>query len=317
MRNVLIVILMLIIVTGASYGVWYQIDNHNKENKRTEIEEKKEENIAEKVKFDYNKTTDEWLQSFPEISVQYNALNITNKALGIGQDSYNILYKNQITKDSDLSVELKTYLAFQSLNQINTDERYNYFSKANIPSYELCSNKSMLSESDVAVDNHTEENYKINNCGMPPVGVTLYDSNKILDRQKDLFGANETLANLVNKSVTSCPINYIKNDDINKKLKVYYSFGCGGTIGSHYENRIVAIEKEEKRIYVFEKVYYTTETGIYSEPNGELVASREDETTLGESFYNTYKDKLNTYKYTFKYDKENNNYFFYSIELVK
>lgn len=45
MKNVLIVLLMLAVVAGASYGVWYQIDNHNKEKETTETKEKKDDII--------------------------------------------------------------------------------------------------------------------------------------------------------------------------------------------------------------------------------------------------------------------------------
>jgi len=37
---------------------------------------------------------------------------------------------------------------------------------------------------------------------------------------------------------------------------------------------------------------------------------------IEEKMYEKYKDKLNSYKYTFKYDKNLDNYYFYSINKV-
>lgn len=112
----------------------------------------------------------------------------------------------------------------------------------------------------------------------------------------------------------------------------YYSVkpnsgGCGGA-GYFYPEYTTKVETEDDDIYIYQKIAFQGPDGVYK-----TVVKNDSSEHQGDNFkyvdkiatYETpddfnienYLDKVNEYKYTFTYDKNNNVYIFKSIELVK
>ncbi|MDO5003068.1 MAG: hypothetical protein Q4E39_02435 [bacterium] len=103
----------------------------------------------------------------------------------------------------------------------------------------------------------------------------------------------------------------------NKSYTLEVNTGCGGTSTLTMKRKIVKAEKKDNNLYVNVAVALTDGNKIYKGYDGEKATDE-----LADYTYQTFdieKDyaKLNQYKYTFDYDKDNNNYYLESIELVK
>ena len=76
--------------------------------------------------------------------------------------------------------------------------------------------------------------------------------------------------------------------------------------------------KDEDNITIYERVAFIKDDGVYKKIDGSNNLSEKLDDVKPDDFnISENNDKLNRYKYTFKYDKETDNYIFESIELVK
>ncbi len=113
----------------------------------------------------------------------------------------------------------------------------------------------------------------------------------------------------------------------NSKTKTYSAnYGCGSMLTPHYDGLIIEAKKYDERLEIEQKVMLTTYDIIDDDTfkvnisnlneiiDSITLKSDEDEPET-KDLLNKYKSKLNTYKYTF--NKNGDNYYFYSVERVK
>ncbi len=137
-----------------------------------------------------------------------------------------------------------------------------------------------------------------------------------------LFGNNDY--ELSTKVEASCRTYTL--DATGQNYSVTNNGGCGGTYQETYDEDIVSAAKYSDRIEVVTRVVFRTshisDDGISdcSEYYSDFDYSNEnklyEECDTNEFKVDNYSDKLNNYKYTFKLDKENSNYYLYSFEKI-
>lgn len=134
--------------------------------------------------------------------------------------------------------------------------------------------------------------------------------------RENLFGKNYEIIIPTDKEVGSCPV---FNYDVASKTYKKSSEECSLTsdISIKYVT-VSATIKEKDNISIYERVAFVNDEGVYKKIDGSNNLSEKLEDVDSKDFnIKENNDKLNRYKYTFKYDKETDNYIFESIELVK
>ena len=134
--------------------------------------------------------------------------------------------------------------------------------------------------------------------------------------RENLFGKNYEIIIPTDKEVGSCPrFNY----DVATKTYTKSTEQCSLTSDIKIEYVIVsATMKDEDNITIYERVAFIKDDGVYKKIDGSNNLSEKLDDVKPDDFnISENNDKLNRYKYTFKYDKETDNYIFESIELVK
>jgi hypothetical protein len=213
----------------------------------------------------------------------FNATN--NTVIPHSNESYGYFYKKDSYTVDEISNQVKLYLAIYSLKNDSWD---------NVDITE----KIELNEADVEL------------------------------AFKKLFGSTATYQN---ESLTGdgCAYNGFKYDENQKKYS-QNGLGCGGIYLSKYITKVISAKKYNYRLEITEKVAYVSDgqdvCDFYVYKTMEDAASNDNK--LGNYVINdynnyeadlisNYSDQLYSYKYTFKYDSENDNYYFYSVEKVK
>lgn len=141
-----------------------------------------------------------------------------------------------------------------------------------------------------------------------------FTEDELNDSLTDLFGKDKFKA--VEKEIEFA--NDCSTYKYNNKLyTLEVNTGCGGISTLTMKRKIVKAEKTDNNLYVNVAVALTDGNKIYKGYDGEKATDE-----LADYTYQTFdieKDyaKLNQYKYTFDFDKNNNNYYLESIELVK
>ena len=114
--------------------------------------------------------------------------------------------------------------------------------------------------------------------------------------------------------------NYVDYDSVNSNYKYARCHGFGGTRIPVFVHKVTSALKYSDRLEIIEKIYFSQ-----WDENQELIYKNSSIDKLGtlignsyktsEENFNVYGNKLDSYKYTFKY--ENGNYYLSTIELVK
>lgn len=134
--------------------------------------------------------------------------------------------------------------------------------------------------------------------------------------RENLFGKNYEIIIPTDKEVGSCPV---FNYDVANKIYNKSNEQCSLTNDIKIDYVTVsATMKEEDNVTVYERVAFIKNDGVYKKIDGSNNLSEKlDDVNPDDFNINENNDKLNRYKYTFKYDKDTKNYVFESIELVK
>lgn len=134
--------------------------------------------------------------------------------------------------------------------------------------------------------------------------------------RENLFGKNYEIIIPTDKEVGSCPV---FNYDVANKIYNKSNEQCSLTNDIKIDYVTVsATMKEEDNVTVYERVAFIKNDGVYKKIDGSNNLSEKLNDVNPDDFnINENNDKLNRYKYTFKYDKDTKNYVFESIELVK
>lgn len=150
-----------------------------------------------------------------------------------------------------------------------------------------------------------------------------FSSDEFKDAVELLFGNQLTLEDKSIFNGKTC-VN-IQYDSSSK----YYSEGetaCGGTALPTLERKIIKAVKKEDIIEVNVAVAIFSGDPTVNKVFKTYTENNDDQNNLGEVVEGATKDtfdidkdytKLNQYKYTFNYDKDNNNYYLTTIELIK
>lgn len=150
-----------------------------------------------------------------------------------------------------------------------------------------------------------------------------FSSDEFKDAVTLLFGNQLTLEDKSISNGKSC-VN-IQYDSSTK----YYSEGetaCGGAALPTLERKIIKAVKKQDTIEVNVAVAILSGDPAVNKVFKTYNESNDDQNNLGEVVEGATKDtfdidkdytKLNQYKYTFNYDKDNNNYYLTTIELIK
>ncbi len=159
------------------------------------------------------------------------------------------------------------------------------------------------------------DNEYVQKLGVANIRNNFYfTEDELNDSLNDLFGKDKFKAVEKEIEFTNDCSTYKYN---NKSYTLEVNTGCGGTSTLTMQRKIVKAEKTDNNLYVNVAVVLTDGNKIYKGYDGEKATDE-----LTDYTYQTFdieKDyaKLNQYKYTFDYDKDNNNYYLESIELIK
>ena len=134
--------------------------------------------------------------------------------------------------------------------------------------------------------------------------------------RENLFGKNYEIIIPTDKEVGSCPrFNY----DVATKTYTKSTEQCSLTSDIKIEYVTVsATMKDEDNITIYERVAFINDDGVYKKIDGSNNLSEKLDDVKPDDFnISENNDKLNRYKYIFKYDKDTKNYVFERVELVK
>lgn len=331
MKNKKILIIILIVVSvlfllSSGIFIYYNFfDKEQEDNKIKENTNNNGENIIEDRK-QLSVENKSLLNEYPEIDDIYGVLHQKNWFFPDSKLITSEYYMRDMTKNTDLNnvlkVALVTYYEYDrdKIEEVSQLESTPYYSE-NIWNFDEC----------VLNDNHNESVYKLG-CG-----ESLYIVFNIEKNQMDLivnkyFGKDNLYEDTsINMGPCAVELRYNSNLGI---YKLYSGSSCGGN-GSliyGYYSKIINIEKNDKDIYLYEKVLYTninttdniSIVNIYDIDDGTLVGNEsynsdfsiEEADKITYEYFKKYDEKLREYKYTFKQDEEGD-YYFYSIEMIK
>lgn len=266
MKNFLIVLCMVLVIGGTGYSIYYQVENHNKENETTNNENtdnKKDNEVGENV--DINSDI---------VTTLMNKFAVLNDTFVAGSYS-GYLYKKDNYTVNDIDNNVKLMLAGnQVFSNHVPDDTYL------VPEPFTVSNKEMQSEIEKIFGSNIE----------------YVDSNITLNCKSEL------------------------TYDTNSQTYIFNNVGgCGGVGIPIIKTKTVSATKYSDKLEIVEKMAYID----YTEGSNGLIANVHknvnDTSVIGtlsdnEDIFTLYGDKLDSYKYSFKY--ENGNYYFESIEKI-
>lgn len=255
MKKFSIILCILLVMSVCGFCIYYQIENHDKNNVKNPETQKIEEKI------DTNSDI---------VTISMNKFSILNDTFVAG-NMFGYLYrKNNYTVDNiDNDVKL----------MLGTEQLY-----------------------------LKDDNFKYGN--FPVVKTKSEMQNEI----QKIFGNDVTYSdsniNLNCKTLGTY-------DNTNQTYTFTESDGCGGTLTPYIETKIIEAIKYDDKLEIIEKMAYVD----YTEKDNELITNvhknENDLNVIGnlkenDDIFTLYNDKLDSYKYTFKY--KNGNYYFESIK---
>jgi hypothetical protein len=234
---------------------------------------------------------------------------------------------NETDNSQDAAIELSTsdelvtslMDRIHSLNNIWVgDELYGYFYKKDSYTVDEISNQVKLY---LSIYSFTEQ---INEANSEDEYFQLNEED-VEKAFKQFFGPTATYQNESLTAPADCK--FVFNYDDIKKLYTQDIIYCGGVYFDKVSTKLISAKKYTDRIEITEKM-----ANIVSRfDDGELILevhntmssdsssklfeyANDDASDVSDKFES---DQLYSYKYTFKYDSENDNYYFYSVEKVK
>lgn len=283
----------------------------------TEKEENEEEEFLEAKK---KKKSKKYKKRNPFITF---LLVVICLALGAGAsyyyfEVYNKTENNEISK-TDVNKNSNKEIKEEQIEEIEPTstfakrliERYDgsFTSSSDLGNYQALYAKDKITPNDF------DANY-IQILGIANVRAPFYFAKEELDTSlNELFGENKFKASEKDITFGDCK-EYKYNSG-------YYSYKqadeCGGTSSMSMKRKIVKAEKNNNKLYINVAIEITSDGNVYKAYD---ITNNKGVDQLVDYTYETFdieKDyaKLNQYKYTFDFDKNNNNYYLESIELVK
>lgn len=278
-KNFVIGILIVLLLCSVGLIVYLYIDKSNSVVNDENVEQKEEvvENKIEEL--DVN---DELVQNL------YKKIDVFTT--NMYKDYFGYIFKDRLIY-SDIPNDVKLYVAMQNLlNSMNED--YSELENAGINEYYI-------------------------------------DSLMIEKNVRDVFGnvdfEHESFGGMCSTAKNMKGYTYDKN-----KLRYYVNFNCGCSFSCPFiKTKLIKSIKNNNDIELYQLMFYRengTENNepydyIYKNIDSEKVDSIKLEFDPDRGFaldydkiFEQYKDKLDTYKYTFKYNEEDNKYYFYSVE---
>lgn len=155
-----------------------------------------------------------------------------------------------------------------------------------------------------------KEGYRVTSSFTDKISISDLEQARL-----NLFGKDYEIIIPTDKEVGSCPV---FNYDVATKTYKKSNEECNITsdISIKYVT-VSATIKEKDNISIYERVAFVNDDGVYKKIDGSNNLSEKLDVAVKEFNIKENNDQLNRYKYTFKYDKETDNYVFESIELVK
>ena len=234
---------------------------------------------------------------------------------------YDHIYKKSDNKKEDNKVINKDDCKKEDVKELNIDS---YLVKKLMTGIHF--KDGSISEKTLYLENKTnakdlDSNYLDNLLLKEGYRVTNSFTDKISIKdlelaRENLFGKNYEIIIPTDKEVGSCPI---FNYDVATKTYTKSKDDCSLTsdISIKYVT-VSATKKEEDNITIYERVAFIKDDGVYKKIDGSNNLTEKLDGINPKDFnISDNNDKLNRYKYTFKYDKDTKNYVFESIELEK
>lgn len=270
-----VVVLLILLIISVIVGTYLILNKDNKNNSDNNVQDNSE-------KQDNNTNSDEPLELTVEDLSLANSLidnfNILKSHFGI-INSFGKIYKNGVTLSSDIDNDLILNLGL-----------YKYVR-----------------------NNDPFEN--LSYVGNDSVVISAENINESII---SIFGNNIHYENA--DIVPSCMIQASGKYDSSSDTYIFTkSKGCGGALVPSLQSKIVDVKKYNDYLEITEKIYYimydVVDSNrymlIYDNPTDKnlIVRLPEQDSSV---IFDTYLDKLDSYKYTFK--KENANYYFEKLE---
>lgn len=260
MKKLLIVLIIILVVGVAGYGIYYQLQN-NKTNTEVKNNEEKKEGETLETNSDV-------------VKLSMNKLSILNDSL-VASEFMGYLYMNDSYTVDSIDNEVKLLLATEQLYSKNNKFKSNTF----------------------------------------PITITKSEMQAEI---QDIFGPNVTYTD--SNITLNC-----KTVGVYDASTQTYSFtepdGCGGVFIPEIDTKIISATKYDDKLEIVEKMAYLDykedSTGNFVQNVHKNVSDKNVIGTLSENntdVFSLYSDKLDSYKYTFKY--KNGNYYFDSIKKV-
>lgn len=155
-----------------------------------------------------------------------------------------------------------------------------------------------------------KEGYRVTNSFTDKISISDLEK-----ARENLFGKNYEIIIPTDKEVGTCPV---FNYDVATKTYKKSNEECSLT--SDIKIKYITVSatiKEKDNISIYERVAFIKDDEVYKKIDGSNNLSEKIDVDAEKFNIKENNDELNRYKYTFKYDKETNNYIFESVELVK
>lgn len=155
-----------------------------------------------------------------------------------------------------------------------------------------------------------KEGYRVTNSFTDKISISDLEK-----ARENLFGKNYEIIIPTDKEVGTCPV---FNYDVATKTYKKSNEECSLT--SDIKIKYITVSatiKEKDNISIYERVAFIKDDGVYKKIDGSNNLSEKIDADAEKFNIKENNDELNRYKYTFKYDKETDNYIFESVELVK
>lgn len=231
MKNFLIILCMLVVIGGTGYSIYYQVENHNKDN-----------NIPNEINNNDSNDND---NNKDEESLDVNSELVKNLYNYVSFDKWlDILEKNNTNKleTKNLNQELKNYIGYRQIpnSKIKSDSCKNY---PNITSSRICGSAADAVE---GVDGTWDSTNS---------STQVISENDLKEAVETVFG-NNSYNQVSNFGISSCTIDQ-SNDyrgyeyDTNSKNYVYYD-GMAGCSNLPITKQIVSAEKVNDTLIIVE-----------------------------------------------------------------
>lgn len=227
--------------------------------------------------------------------------------------SFMLKKDNKVNSNKNEDVSKYNYydvLSYLKLNDL-PDEYYGYFYKKDgFNTNDISNNiKIYMAIRKVIADKSLTENIEIKASDVEDALKTIFGSSVKYNHQS-----------IIGNNISYTTFNYDKDKNIYKEDKLKCTENCESPRNDSIISKIVKTNNNDDIIEVYEMVGFVA-TGynlqdkkvvyyIYKDIDKKQLVGTSDIYSIDQ-----YKDKLSTYKYTFRKDK--NNYYFEKVELVK